>query len=66
MCVYGLVLPALVPPAQWVLKVPITDTNAQRAGNGIQRASSHAAHVKADKFSAKGDFSSSVLIVISK
>lgn len=66
MRVYGLVLPVLVPPPQWVLKVTITDSNAQQAGNGMQGASSHAAHVKADKFSAKGDFSSSVLIVIIK
>lgn len=34
--VYGLVLPVLVPPPQWVLKVTITDSNASKLVMGCR------------------------------
>lgn len=46
-------------------KVTLADPNAQQAVNGMQHSSSCATHSEADKFGAKGDFSSSVFIVIS-
>lgn len=65
LCEEGPVLSTLIPPPLWVHEVMLTDPNARRAVNGTRPSPSCATHAKADKFSAKGDFSSSVLIVIS-
>lgn len=63
--IWPCVISPRTPTAVGSKKVTLADPNAQQAVNGMQRSSSCATHREADKFGAKGDFSSSVFIVIS-